>query len=461
MEFLGVNVNVKNRPEYDNEFIPLGAFIDGYLKKAKKPITFAVARPDGTTSTFDTFIHGTPGMWDADIFFASRIVKLLLWTRGGVEVIVSGDEAVAGHIKNEYGENGARSFDAKFMSRVYKKNFTVRDVPIEEKPVSKERPVSIGANFNGCRIGFDAGGSDRKVTALIDGEIVYSEETVWYPKQNADPEYHYSGIVEAFKTAASKMPRVDAIGVSSAGIYFDNCPVIASLFIKVPPEIFEEKVKNIYIKAAKEIGDVPIVVSNDGDVTALAGAMEIGTGRVLGVAMGTSQAGGYIDAEMRVTGWLNELAFVPVDCNPEAMEDEWSGDIGCGVKYFSQDGVIKLAAAAGIELDEGLSHAQKLDVVQDLVDSGDEKAAGVFRSIGVYIAHSANLYAKFYDIGCIMLLGRVTTASCGDLIINTARKVIEEEYPALSQAVKLALPDKNNRRAGQAIAAAGLPTVNR
>ena len=32
------------------------------------------------------------------------------------------------------------------------------------------------------------------------------------------------------------------------------------------------------------------------------------------------------------------------------MEDEWSGDIGCGVKYFSQDGVIKLAPRAGIEL---------------------------------------------------------------------------------------------------------------
>lgn len=461
MNFLGVSVAVKNLPEFDGGFLPLGAFMDGYLKAAKKPITFAVVRPDGAMSTFDTFIHDTPGMHEADRFFASRIVKILLWIRGGAGVIVCGDEKIAAFIKNEYAENGDRSFDAEFMSRVYKKNFTVRYTPVEEKPISKERPVSIGANFNGRRIGFDAGGSDRKVTALIDGEVVYSEETVWYPKLNADPDYHYSGIVEAFKTAASKMPGVDAIGVSSAGIYFDNHPVIASLFIKVPPEIFEEKVKDIYINAAKEIGDVPLVVSNDGDVAALAGAIQLGTGRVLGISMGTSQAGGYIDGEMRVTGWLNELAFVPVDCNPKAMKDEWSGDAGCGVKYFSQDGVIKLAVAAGIKLDESLSPAQKLDAVQELMESGDEKAKGVFRDIGIYLAHTLNLYAKFYDIGNIILLGRVTTATGGDLIINTARKVIEEEYPALSQSIKIALPDKNNRRAGQSVAAAGLPTVKR
>ena len=182
---------------------------------------------------------------------------------------------------------------------------------------------------------------------------------MWFPKTNSDPDYHYNGIVSALKSAAEHLPRVDAVGVSSAGVYIENRTMNASLFLKVPPDLFEAKVKDIYIRAITDtFGDVPYSVVNDGDVTALAGAMSLKTNNVLGIAMGTSEAAGFVDTEGRITGWLNELAFVPVDANPEAMRDEWSGDIGCGVKYFSQDGVIKLAPAAGIELDPALSPAE-------------------------------------------------------------------------------------------------------
>ena len=92
---------------------------------------------------------------------------------------------------------------------------------------------------------------------MIDGEVVYSEEVVWHPKLSEDPEYQYNGILDSFKKAASKMPRVDAIGVSSAGIYINNRIMVASLFIKVPEDVFEEKVKDLYIRAAKS-GDVPL-----------------------------------------------------------------------------------------------------------------------------------------------------------------------------------------------------------
>ena len=125
---------------------------------------------------------------------------------------------------------------------------------------------------------------------------VYSEEVVWFPKLQADPQYHYDGIVAAFKSAASKMPRVDAIGVSSAGTFIGNAPMVASLFIKVPRSEWD-KVKTIYDRAAKEIGDVPIVVANDGDVSALAGAMGLGVGNIMGIAMGTSEAVGYVDKD--------------------------------------------------------------------------------------------------------------------------------------------------------------------
>ena len=96
--------------------------------------------------------------------------------------------------------------------------------------------------------------------------------------------------------------------------------------------------KDIYIRAITDtFGNIPFCVVNDGDVTALAGAMSLKDSSVLGIAMGTSEAVGFVDEQGRITGWLNELAFAPVDANPKALADEWSGDIGCGGKYFSQD----------------------------------------------------------------------------------------------------------------------------
>ena len=233
------------------------------------------------------------------------------------------------------------------MAGVYERPFEV--VFCDKVPQEAGASQAVGRHLAGCRVGFDAGGSDRKVSAVIDGEPVYSEEVVWFPKITEDPDYHYDGIVSAFKSAAEKMPRVDAVGVSSAGIYIDNRTMVASLFLKVPKDKFNEKVKDIYIRAARDVfgPDIPLVVCNDGDVSALAGAMGLGENNVLGIAMGTSEAVGYVDEKGNITGWLNELAFMPVDVNPDAMEDEWSGDIGCGVKYFSQDGVIKLAPPGG------------------------------------------------------------------------------------------------------------------
>jgi predicted NBD/HSP70 family sugar kinase len=265
-------------------------------------------------------------------------------------------------------------------------------------------------------------------------------------------------ILTAFRTAASKMPRVDAIGVSSAGIYVDNRTMLASLFLKVSPEDFENKVKNIYIRAAKEIGEVPLLVANDGDVTALAGAMELNDGAVLGIAMGTSEAVGFADEKKNLTGWLNELAFAPIDANPNAMEDEWSGDVGCGVKYFSQDGIIKLAPAAGIDLDPSLSPAEKLKVVQKEAEKENPRALDIYRSIGCYLAHTIPLYAEYYPIRHLLLLGRVTSGKGGETLVEECRRVLREEYPHLQ--IQLVLPDETSRRVGQSVAAAGLPALS-
>lgn len=455
MNRFGIDVTLKHSPKLDPDYFPLHKFNQGFLADAKKPLGIAVERAAGQMAAVHTFIHGTPEYRDADRYYADRLVKSLLWVKGGFKVYICGDEDIYQTIKAAYTAGGSRAFDAEFMSGVYEKPFEV--VSCQVLPEEKNNPQAIGRHLDGCRIGFDAGGSDRKVSAVINGESVFSEEVVWFPKITEDPDYHFQGIVDAMRSAASHMPRVDAIGVSSAGIYIENRTMVASLFLKVPKEQFDAKVKDIYLRAAKEIGDVPIVVCNDGDVSALAGAMSLDDNNVLGIAMGTSEAVGFVDENGNITGWLNELAFMPVDAAPGAMVDEWSGDVGCGVKYFSQDSVIKLAPAAGIDLDESLSPAEKLKVVQGLMEQGDPRAADIYSSIGVYLAHALALYYDYYQFKHVLLLGRVMSGKGGDLILDTCKKVLSEEYPELCGKIFPSLPDEKFRRVGQSVAAASLP----
>ena len=456
MNYLGIDYSVRNLPALDPDFIPFGVWIDAYEKGAAKPLTIAIERDRGQISVRHTKIHGTPEMAEADYRFVERYVKFLLWSIGGFRIWICGDSALAQRLQKAYTLQGERKFDVQFMQDVYEVPFEVIDCRPEDCPKANEASVSIGGHMEGCRIGFDAGGSDRKVSAVIDGKTVYSEEVVWHPKTESDPQYHFDGIVSAFRTAASKMPRVDGIGVSSAGVFIGNSPMVSSLFIKVPREK-RGLVKSIYDRAALEIGDVPIVVANDGDVTALAGAMGLECGSVMGMAMGTSEAVGYVDADGNVLGWLNELAFAPVDLFEGAMADEWSTDIGVGCKYFSQDAVIKLAPRAGITLDESLTPAEKLKAVQSLMEKGDVRARRVFESIGAYLAHTMKLYCRFYDVHHMIVLGRVMSGVGGSVILESCLRIMKEEYPELAARVRVMLPDEKTRRVGQSVAAASLP----
>ncbi len=457
-------MKLKVNAKLDPKFQPLALICREMRENTKEngqDIVIAVERNKGFTTTYKTriFADGT-GHDEENFKFVERIAKSLLWVAGGYKIIIAGSETVGARIKEAFSYGGLRDFDVKFMERVYEETFSVEVRALEDAPEDKSSAAPIGRHLDGCRIGFDAGGSDRKVSAVIDGESVYSEEVVWFPKTNSDPDYHYEGILSAMKTAASKMPRVDAIGVSSAGVYIDNRIMVASLFLKVSDEDFDKKVKNMYLDVAKEIGEnIPIEVANDGDVTALAGAMDLDDNSVLGIAMGTSEAGGYVDPEGNITGWLNELAFVPVDYSEEAMVDEWSGDYGCGVKYFSQDGVIKLAPYAGIELEESLSPAEKLKVVQGLMANDDENAAAIYDTIGAYFGYAIAYYSEFYDIKHVLIMGRVTSGKGGVILLERAQEVLDKEFPELSKKIELHIPDENSRRVGQSVAAASLPKI--
>lgn len=457
---------MKYIPSIDKKFTPMILKLREFQNKVKQTnkkqtVTICLERSHGYNYHYniDTFLDNT-GHDQENIEIVERIIKTLLWVVGGYKIYISGSKVIYNHIKDAYHKGGAREFDFEFMPLVYDKNFEVVFVDEKDIPAPKIEVVKVSNDLTGCRIGFDAGGSDRKVSAVVDGEVIYSEEVVWHPKINENPEYHYAGILESMKTAASHMPRVDAIGVSSAGIYIDNQVKVASLFIKVPREIYHEKVTNMYIDIAATFGDVPLQVCNDGDVTALAGAIDLNDTRVLGIAMGTSEAVGYVNKEGNLTGWLNELAFAPVDFNKDAMVDEWSGDYGCGVKYFSQDSVIKLAEMSGFKFEENLSPAEKLKVIQNLNNNGDELANKIFEDIGIYLGYTLAYYAEFYDLKHVLLLGRVVSGKGGNTILDVAQKVLHDEFPEYNHVI-LSMPDEMNRRVGQSIAAASLPVLNK
>ncbi|HEY3254537.1 MAG TPA: hypothetical protein VGJ91_11330 [Polyangiaceae bacterium] len=453
-------------PPLDPEFRPaaLGnrAFRAATAEAGGTRLVLALERGGGCVARFETRIFPDDHpQASANLPYVERLLKFLLWQKGAFEVTVAGSRVIAEHLARLYAPGGARAFDAEFFAKIYERpGFAVRAASFAELPEERDAGTAIGGHLEGCRIGFDAGGSDRKVAALIDGKQVFSCEVVWEPKLHSDPQYHFDGIDDSIRRAAAHLPRIDAIGVSSAGIYLDNRTLVASLFRAVPEAAFQARIKQIYPDIAKKWGDVPLVVANDGDVTALAGALELGDHSVLGIALGTSVAAGYVNPQGLVTGWLNELAFAPLDYGADAAVDhEWSGDRGTGVGYLSQDAVIRLAARAGLELCPG-SPGSKLKFVQERLLAGDPRARQIFETIGVYLGYALLHYLDFYAVKHLLLLGRVSSGEGGALVLKQARAVLLREAPELCRSLALHLPDEATRRVGQSIAAASLPRLN-
>ena len=450
-------------PPLDPGFRPAVLANQAFRKEAEvgggTPLAIAIERADGSISRFDTIVFpdGHPRE-EANLAYVERLVKFLLWQRGGWRVIIGGSPRAAAHVAQAYADGGERDFDFHFMGEdVYERPFSVTSCAFDEVPSAQETTQALGRHLDGCRIGFDLGASDRKVSAVVDGEAVFSEEVVWEPRKQNDPDYHYREIMAALKTAASKMPRVDAIGGSSAGVYINNRAMIASLFRGIPKGRFDE-VKSLFLRIRDELG-VPLEIVNDGEVTALAGSMSLEDNGVLGIALGSSEAGGYVTMDGNITGWLNELAFAPVDYAPDAPEDEWSRDRGVGALYFSQQCVFRLAPRAGIELLDDVTDAEKLKLVQTKLEAGHEGATDIWRSMGYYMGYAIAHYADFYDLKHVLVLGRCTSGKGGDLIVAGAKEVLEHEFPALASRLNVMLPDEKARRVGQSIAAASLPAI--
>jgi predicted NBD/HSP70 family sugar kinase len=450
-------------PPLDPAFRPASLFNHKFREWVKEskgvPLRLALERADGSISTYATdVLPSTSPEFSANLPYVERLIKFLLWQRGGWKLYVGGPAEIGRYIQESYRPNGIRQFDAEFMGGVYEYPFTVVVTDPEKVPEEKETFIALGRHLDGCRIGFDLGASDRKVSAVAEGQVVYSEEVPWDPRNASDPEYHYTGIMDSIRRAAAKLPRLDAVGGSAAGVYINDRVRVASLFRGVSKGEFEQNIVNLFLRIRDEL-DVPLVVVNDGEVTALAGSMSLGENPVLGIAMGSSQAAGYVNRTGSITGWLNELAFAPLDYRPDAPLDEWSGDAGCGVQYFSQVGAIRVAEASGMHFPSGLGLPEKLVVLQQKMLSGDLVSRKVYETIGTYLGYAVAHYSDFYEMKHVLILGRVTTGPGGEIILQQALEVLRREFSDLSGRISIALPDESNRRVGQSIAAASLPAT--
>jgi predicted NBD/HSP70 family sugar kinase len=452
-------------PPLDDSFMPAVLWNHNFQFNVRNsaggiPLTIALKRGDALIKVFKTQVFPPQSKYASlNYFYLERLVKTLLWIYGGPKIIIGGPQEIGEYIKRLYSQKGKRFFDANFMSNIYEKPFSIVAGSAEQVVPVKEKSIPLNRQLKGCRIGFDLGASDRKVSAVIDGKVVFSEEVVWNPSVQTNPNYHYHEIMSMLHRAAARMPRIDAIGGSSAGVYINNRVMAASIFRGISSDLFEKRVKNIFLDIQKE-WDVPFKVINDGEVTALAGSMSLKVNAVLGIAMGSSEAGGYVDRKGNITTQLNELAFVPVDFNEQAPIDVWSKDYGCGVQYLSQVAVIRLAERAGIIFSEKQTPAEKLKFVQKLLAKGDSKVVKIFETIGVYLGYAIAHYADFYDLEHILILGRVTSGEGGPIILQKAIQVLQEEFVGLFNKISIHLPDESIRRVGQSIAAASLPLVN-
>lgn len=430
------------------------------IRKAKTlgrpaPLVIGLERENGLLSRFETVV---PAIVDSgDLYRVERLVKFLLWARGGWRIWIGGPKEIGEHIRRCYTAGGERSFDVELMSGIYEQPFEVVCTNVQSVPPQREMNAALGGHLDGCRIGFDLGASDYKVAAVQDGEVVYSEEFPWNPRDQPDPEYHFRRLNSGLKKAAAHLPRVDAIGGSSAGVIVNNRIMVASLFRSVPPAQFP-RAKDLFLRLHQE-WKVPVEAANDGDVAALAGSMSLRANGVLGIAMGSSEAAGYITPSGCMTGWLNELAFAPIDCNARAPADEWSRDRGVGAQYFSQQTVNRLLPAAGIQLPEEMGLPERLEAVQKLMAARDLRAWKIYETIGVYLGYTIPLYADFYEFDHLLILGRVTSGEGADVILRDAREVLTAEFPELGERIRLHVPDEGARRVGQAVAAASLPEL--
>merc|ERR1712086_880239 len=419
--------------------------------------------------------------WDApaSTYMAGVLIQEMIWQRSAHTLLLSGPAAMCEELVAAFSVDGQYSFEVSSMPNVCgtpAEPFTVRVVDAAEMPEDVDTPQVCGKDADGCRLAFDLGKSDIKTVAVQDNKVLSSKETEW-DVTNPDPQYHYDAIIAAMKETAAVLPRIDAIGGSATGtVSGANEATWCDIFPNVPADVYKAKVVDIFIRMAKEVaGDVPLKVINDGEVTALAAVQKIKKGNVMGISMGSSEGGGYADKDGNLNGWINEMCYIKLDMNPEAPTDPWTKGYHRGIShlYLGQRGATKLAAKAGVVLPDNYvfphpdmctikheDHAQCLKAIQKaMADPAQEpQVRKLYETVGVYLGYGLAQYSEFYKIDHVMILGRVSKGSGGDLMLEVAKNVLQKEFPEYAN-IQFHTADDHFKAVGQCIAAAALPTI--
>lgn len=492
-----LDVKLKVEAPLDAGFRPLVLGKRKYIEAASRcndKISWALLREGGCARYELPVFPSDHDDVDASIYLAGVLIQEMLWQRSAYELQLAGPEKICLALKADFSLGGRYDFEVKSMPRVC--GTTDKPFKVEIKAdasalePSKDTPVECGTEANGCRLAFDLGKSDIKTVAVKDGKVEYSKETEW-DVTNSDPDYHYKAIRDALLVAKQHLDRVDAVGGSATGtISLDNGATWCDIFPNVPAELYQEKVVDIFRRLAKDIaGEAPLKVINDGEVTALAAVQRINSlrkeksvdsgsvGNVMGISMGSSEGAGYANAQGNLTGWINELCYVKLDMNPEAPLDPWScAHRGLSHMYLGQRGATKLAGKAGLQVPPNQVyphddmcqikhdiHADCLKNIQKAMQSADldQKAAAekIYRTVGVYLGYALAQYREFYKIDHLMILGRVSKGEGGDMMLQTAREVLEKEFDGEGH-IEFYTADDEFKAVGQCIAAAALPIVD-
>jgi len=475
-------VKAKVKAPLDPGFCPLILAKQKYLEATKEctdKITWALPREEGCARYSLPVFPETNRDSRASAYLAGVLIQEMIWQRSASSLILQGPPKICQFLQKCYSVGGAYEFEVKSMPNVCgtpDKPFEVKIVENEsDLPAAFDTPQVCGKDASGCRLAFDLGKSDIKTVAVKDNDVVYSKETEW-DVTNPDPQYHYDAILAALKLAKETLPKVDAIGGSATGtVSAHNEATWCDIFPNVPPDVYKAKVVDIFVRLGKEIaGDVPLKVINDGEVTALAAVQKIKAGNVMGISMGSSEGAGYANADGNLMGWISELCYCRLDLNPKAPTDPWSKGAHRGLShmYLGQRGTTKLAAKGGVEVPANYkyphadmvtikheNHAQCLKLIQEAMKTDKEpEVRKIYETVGVYLGYALAQYSEFYKIDHVMILGRVSKGKGGDIMLDTAKKVLQEEFPQFSH-IQFHTADDHFKAVGQCIAAAALPEL--
>jgi len=453
-----------------------------YLEAAKDcadRVEWALPRADGCgRGSIPVFPEGSENA-EASVYLAGVLIQEMMWMRSGSALLLAGPPANCEALAADFRDGGRYEFEIKSMPNVCgtpESPFNVSIVGAADLPENKDTPQVCGKDANGCRLAFDLGKSDIKVVAVKDNEVVYSKETEW-DVTNPDPQYHFDAIIAAMQLGKDALPQIDAIGGSATGtVSGANEATWCDIFPNVPPDVYKAKVVDIFVRIAKQLaGDVPLKVINDGEVTALAAVQKISKGNVMGISMGSSEGGGYANEDGNLLGWINELCYIKLDMNPDAPTDPWTKGAHTGMShmYLGQRGATKLAPLAGVDVPDNQkyphpemctikheNHAQALKKIQAaMADPAKEPQTKLlYETVGVYLGYGLAQYCEFYKIDHVMILGRVSKGAGGDLMLATAKKVLETEFPEYA-GMQFHTADDHFKAVGQCIAAAALPEI--